>query len=262
MAKIGMIGFAAVLLSPAMSLMALAADGPSTTGVWKVDGDVMGNPVKMMCRIAEAGGKLTGSCSAAEDNYAPHPVSGKVNGAKIELTFQTMVQGTPIQLIMSGALNDDRSKVNGDLDVEPMGVNGTFIAVRMGEAEAAAVAAGPEAPAAAPSVAAAGAAPVSTGTWKVEGDVQGTPVKMTCALAEAEKKLSGTCSGAANDTMARKLVGEVTENGLTWHFDTVYEGSAITVAMKGSLSGDGTKMNGTMSVVPMDVDGTFVAVKQ
>jgi hypothetical protein len=114
-----------------------------------------------------------------------------------------------------------------------------------------------------PVLLAASMVPASTGTWKIEGDVQGTPVRMTCVLTEAEHKLTGNCIGAAGDMKPRVLAGEVKEEGtVSWHFDTEYEGNPITVSMAGKLIEDGAKMSGTMYVDPMQVDGTFFAVKQ
>ena len=69
-------------------------------------------------------------------------------------------------------------------------------------------------------------------------------------------------TGAGDGTAARKLTGEVTEKGLTWKFDSEYQGTPITISMTGAKSEDGTKMTGTMAVDPMGVDGTFSAVKQ
>jgi hypothetical protein len=113
---------------------------------------------------------------------------------------------------------------------------------------------------AAPAQAAAPA--TATGTWKVDGDVQGTPVRLTCVLEEKEHKLSGTCAGAGEDTTPRKVTGDVTDKGLTWQFDSEYQGGAITISLSGTVNADGTKINGTMAVAPMGVDGTFQAVKQ
>jgi len=116
--------------------------------------------------------------------------------------------------------------------------------------------------AASPMMLAASMVPASTGTWKIDGDVQGTPVVMTCVLTEVEQKIAGTCTGAAGDMQPRKLVGEVKEQTVSWHFDTVYDGNPITVSLAGKLAEDGTKMSGTIYVDPMQVDGTFSAVKQ
>jgi hypothetical protein len=108
---------------------------------------------------------------------------------------------------------------------------------------------------------AASMVPTSTGTWKINGDVQGTPVIMTCILTETDHKLTGNCTGAAGDMKPRMLTGEVKEETVSWHFDTEYEGNPITVSMAGKLVEDGAKMTGTMYVDPMQVDGTFAAVK-
>jgi hypothetical protein len=112
-----------------------------------------------------------------------------------------------------------------------------------------------------PVLLAASMVPASTGTWKIEGDVQGTPVRMTCVLAELEQKLTGSCTGAAGDMKPRAIAGEVKDQTVRWHFDTVYEGDPITVSMAGKLAEDGAKMSGTIYVDPMQADGTFSAVK-
>jgi hypothetical protein len=113
-----------------------------------------------------------------------------------------------------------------------------------------------------PVLLAASTVPASTGTWKINGDVQGTPVIMTCVLTEADHKLTGNCTGAAGDMKPRVLTGEVKEETVSWHFDTEYEGNPITVSKAGKLIEDGAKMSGTMYVDPMQVDGTFFAVRQ
>ena len=85
---------------------------------------------------------------------------------------------------------------------------------------------------------------------------------MTCILSEADHKLTGSCSGAGDDTKPKMLTGETTEKGLSWKFDSAYQGTPITVYMSGSKSADGTKMSGTMEVDPMGANGTFTAEKQ
>jgi len=47
-----------------------------------------------------------------------------------------------------------------------------------------------------------------------------------------------------------------------WHFDSEYQGQPIAFSMNATMAADGTKMNGTMTVAPMGVNGTFVAVRQ
>jgi hypothetical protein len=251
---------AALLLSPAL---AFAADTHSATGQWAIDGDVMGQPVKMICRLVEADHKVSGTCAGAADNYAPHPVAGKVAAQKVEFHFDTAMQGNSISVIVTGTLSPDGAKVDGELDIEPMAVGGQFSGMRMEDTSPTAAspssstASGPTpTPAAKPTP-----SPLSsTGTWKVSADVQGTPVNLTCTLAEASAKLTGACTG--DDGAQRALTGEVTAKGLSWKFDSAYEGSPITVFLSGSLTPDSAKMNGTMSVSPMGVDGTFSATRQ
>jgi hypothetical protein len=259
---------AVLLVSSGFAYAAPATDAPSTTGLWKINGDVVGRPVNMMCQIVETDRKLSGSCSGAADGFVAHKVAGTVKAQKIQLYFQTSIGSGAITMIVSGTLNEDRSKMDGDLDVEPMAVSGTFAAVREpaigARSEPESASATTEAPATAEAtVQTSGGAPVvAGGTWKIDGDVQGNPVMLTCVLTQAEQKLSGTCAGAAEDKTPRTLAGEATEKGVGWHFDSEYQGQPITVSMKATLTADGAKMAGTMTVAPFDVDGNFVGVKQ
>jgi hypothetical protein len=106
------------------------------------------------------------------------------------------------------------------------------------------------------------AQPIATGTWKIDGDVMGTPVTMTCVLVEAEHKLTGSCTGAGESRTPRALTGATTTKGLGWRFDDEYQGQPITFSMNATLAAGGTKMNGTMSIAPMNVGGDFVAIRQ
>jgi len=311
-----------LLLSPGVLSAAPAANEPSTTGLWKIEGNMMGQPVRMMCALTETNRKLSGTCSGAEDGYAAHKVAGTVKAQKIEFYFQTAFGGNPLTLIVSGTFNEDRTRMDGDLDVEPMAVGGLFSAIKelehdtasaqadaaaaqtdaaaaqawaaeaqaglaagnvaaaraeaaqagakAAQAGAKAAQAGARAAAAGAEAAEAGAMgpasasvqPVATGTWKIDGDVQGTPVTMTCVIAEAEYKLTGTCVGGGKDTTPRTLTGATTAKGVAWRFDDEYQGQPITFSMNATMAAGGTKMNGTMSIAPMGVDGTFTAVRQ
>jgi hypothetical protein len=283
-----------LLLSPGALSAAPAADAPSTTGLWKIEGNMMGQSVRMMCALTETNHKLSGTCSGAQDGYAAHKIAGTVKAQKVEFYFQTAFGGNPLTLIVSGTLNQDSTKMDGDMDVEPMAVGGLFSAVRelehdtaAAQADAAAaqtdaaaaqawaaeaqadLAAGNDAAAGA-EAAGAGAAesnpssgqPIATGTWKIDGKLQGTPVTMTCVLTEAEHKLAGTCTGAGEARTPRALTGTATVKGVGWRFEDQFQGQPIAFSMNATMAADGTKMNGTMSVAPMGVDGTFIAVRQ
>ncbi|MGP8261197.1 MAG: hypothetical protein ACLQM6_14740 [Acidobacteriaceae bacterium] len=309
---------AILLLSPGLLSAAPAADEPSITGLWKTDGFIAGQQVRMMCALTETKHNLTGICSGTQDGYAAHKIAGSVKGQKVQFYFQAAFGGNSLTLIVSGTLNQDRTEIDGDMEVAPMGgggmnaeqmnLSGALKAIKELEhdtssAQAVAAAAqtdataaqawaaeaqadlaagndaevgtgaadaGAKAAAAGTEAAAAGAIgpaselmqPVTTGIWKIDGYVMGTSVKMTCVIDEAANKLTGTCSGVGEGTKPRVLTGTVTAKGVSWRFDDAYQGQPITFSMSAKLADDGTKMNGTMSVAPMGVDGTFVAVRQ
>jgi hypothetical protein len=253
---------AVLLLWSGVVLAAPAANPPSTTGLWKIDGDVQGRPVNMMCSLTETDHKLSGTCSGAIDGYTAHQITGKVKAQKAEFYFQATFADNPITLIVSGTMNEDRSTMDGDLDVEPMAVGGSFAGKREptpnGSAPVDEIADAPPTGTSSPDDAAA--KPIATGTWKIDGDVQGTPVKLTCVLTQVEKKLTGTCT--AEDKLPRSVTGASSDTGVNWHFDTEYQGQPIMVTMTATQTADTTRMNGTIAVSPMDADGTFVALKQ
>jgi len=313
---------AILLLSSKLLLAAPAVDTTSLTGLWKTDGNIMGQLVRMMCALTETNHKLSGTCSGAQDGYAAHKIAGSVKAQKVQFYFQAAFGGNSLTLIVNGTLNEDRTEMDGDMEVAPMGggmnaeqmnLSGTLKAMKELEhntAEAQAIAAAAQTDAAAAQAwaaeaqadlaavnvetakteaaeagviaaragakaaeagaeaAAAGttgpamasAQQIATGTWKIDGDVQGTPVKLTCVIAEAEHKLAGSCTDEEN--MPRILTGATTAKGVGWHFDSEYQGQPIAFSMNATMAADGTKMNGTMTVAPMGVNGTFVAVRQ
>ena len=268
---------AVLLVSPGLLRAAQAAGAGSTTGLWKVDGEVMGTTVRMMCALTETNRRLSGTCSGEQDGYTPHKVDGSVKAQKMQFYFQTYIRGSAITMSLNGMLNEDRTKLDGDMDVEPMAVGGAFTAIRevehatQGATDAATPSSGDgSAPARVelPKVAAEGGPEANAtgagaaGTWKIDGSVQGNPITMSCAIAEAEQKLTGTCTGAGDSVGPQALTGEVTEKGVTWRFGSAYRGNAITFSMSGSMAEDGAKMSGSMVVAPWNASGTFVAVKQ
>lgn len=319
---------AILLLSPGVLLAApaptstptSAPDGPSITGLWKTDGAISGQPVRMMCALTETKHNLTGICSGAQDGYAVHKIAGSVKGQKVQFYFQAAFGGNSLTLIVSGTLNQARTQIDGDMEVAPMGggmdaqqmnLSGTLKAIKelehdtsstqaaaaaaqtdasaaqawaaqtqaemaagnVSEAKADAAQAGNYAVEAGAKAAQAGAdaaaanaqtspsaQPLATGTWKIDANIQQTQVTMTCVITETDHKLTGNCS--TDDATPRALTGITTPKGLGWRFDTAYQGQPLTISMSATFVADGAKMNGTMSVVPMGVDGTFIATKQ
>ena len=102
--------------------------------------------------------------------------------------------------------------------------------------------------------------PSTTGTWAVVGDVMGVPVILSCALVEADHKLSGTCTD--DQKRPHALAGVTKDSNVSFAFDTDYEGTPITISMTGVMDGAGAKMSGSIAVAPMGVDGTFSATRQ
>jgi hypothetical protein len=107
---------------------------------------------------------------------------------------------------------------------------------------------------------AVGVTPSTTGTWAVVGDVMGVPVILTCALVEADHKLSGTCTD--DQKRSHALAGVTKDSNVSFAFDTDYEGTPITISMTGVMDDTGGKMSGSIAVAPMAVDGTFSATRQ
>jgi hypothetical protein len=315
---------AILLLSPGLLLAAPAptptADGPAITGLWKTDGSIAGQQVRMMCALTETKHNLSGVCSGAQDGYAVHKIAGSVKGLKVQFYFQAAFGGNSLTLIVNGMLNEDRTQMDGDMEVAPMGggmdaqqmnLSGTLTAVKELEhdpasaqalaaaaqtdaasaqawaaeaqaemaagnvsaakadaaqagaiaARAGVVAAQAGAEAADASATTSSAQPIATGTWSINAQVQQAQVQMTCVLTEAAHKLAGSCT-AGEDSTPHSLTGVTTAKGIGWHFDTAFQGQPITISMSATIAVDGAKMNGTISVAPMGVDGTFVAAKQ
>lgn len=122
------------LLTLALVLSFAAAPAPgqdtpapaSVAGAWKVAGDIMGYPVDTTCTFAQDGKKLTGSCLSAGESK-PADIAGEVDEKKVTWSLKTQYQGQDITVTFKGAL-DEASAFKGDIDVQPLGVGGTFSA--------------------------------------------------------------------------------------------------------------------------------------
>jgi hypothetical protein len=109
----------------------LLAAGPMTasagsTGTWKVVGDVQGVPVLLSCSLVEADLKLTGSC--VDDQQKSHLLAGGVKDQTVTWAFNTEYEGTPITVTLVGVLDPAGAKMAGTIGVDPMGVDGSFVA--------------------------------------------------------------------------------------------------------------------------------------
>jgi hypothetical protein len=101
----------------------LAAD---LTGDWKVDGDVAGNPVALVCSLKQEDAKLSGKCVAETGNINA-PVTGKVDGKNVSFQFDFDYNGMALTMAFSGA-GDTDAAMKGNIEVA--GASGTFTAVK------------------------------------------------------------------------------------------------------------------------------------
>lgn len=93
------------------------------------------------------------------------------------------------------------------------------------------------------------------GTWKVDGDVYGNAVKLTCVLKQDGETLSGTATLEGGKDVP--VTGSVKEKTVSFEFDTADK--AYHLVFTGPLGEDGG-IKGTIAVA--GVEGVFTAVKQ
>jgi hypothetical protein len=98
---------------------------------------------------------------------------------------------------------------------------------------------------------------LATGIWKIDGDIQGNPVKEVCALTQADAKITGSCKG---DSGTFDVTGDVTGTKMVFRHDAEYQGDKLTITYSGTVDDTGL-LKGTVDVQPMDVAGDFTAKK-
>lgn len=105
--------------------LALAAD-VNITGVWKVDSETVGNTSSALMPFKQDGTKLTATMKSAEGKEMT--VTGKVEGKKVTWSFTSDWEGNPLTITYVGTLDDAGVKMTGTSDVQPMGIEGSFVA--------------------------------------------------------------------------------------------------------------------------------------
>jgi hypothetical protein len=96
-----------------------------------------------------------------------------------------------------------------------------------------------------------------SGTWNVDGDVMGNPVKFPCVMKQDGEQLSGTATLEGGKDVP--VVGTVQEKVVVFEFDTESQGSTYHLVFTGTIGDDGG-LKGTIAVA--GVEGTFTAAKQ
>jgi hypothetical protein len=108
-----------------LSALAAPAAADSLPGTWKLSGDVMGNPVNTTCTIKQAGATLSGSCT--NDSGNPFAITGEVKDGKFTFKYASDYQGQPLTIVHTGTIASP-TQLKGTIEVQPMGVTGTFTA--------------------------------------------------------------------------------------------------------------------------------------
>ena len=118
--------FLASLILCTVTATAFAVD-PSIAGTWDVSTNIAGNDGSSVCAFTEKQGSLSGTCTG--DDATAHPITGKIDGAKVTWEYKSDYNGTPLTIKFAGTLDSDK-QFKGTVDVDPMGVSGDFTAKR------------------------------------------------------------------------------------------------------------------------------------
>ena len=94
------------------------------------------------------------------------------------------------------------------------------------------------------------------GTWNVDGDVVGNPVKFTTVWKQDGETLSGMATLEGKDT---PVTGTVKDKTVTFEFDNDHEGTTYHLVFTGTLGDDGG-LKGSIAVA--GVEGTFTATRK
>jgi hypothetical protein len=102
-----------------------AAPADSISGKWQFKGDVVGNPLNMVCEIAQSASKITGVCSG-DQGAPPQPITGEVKGDSVTFSHGGDYQGTALTIVYAGKYS--ANKLEGTINVKPFDAAGTFTA--------------------------------------------------------------------------------------------------------------------------------------
>jgi hypothetical protein len=114
-----------MLLTLALVSALHAASADSVPGTWKITGDVMGNPLDQTCTLKQADTTLTGTCTGPQGEALP--VTGAVKDGKVTFKYPSDYQGTALTIVFTGTFAAPK-QLKGSIEVQPMGVTGTFTA--------------------------------------------------------------------------------------------------------------------------------------
>ena len=115
-----------MLLSLALlAALNAAPASDSLAGPWKITGDVMGSPLDMSCTVKQTGATLSGTCDGQTGETLA--LTGEVKDGKVVLRHGGDYQGQALTIVYT-ATSVTAKQLKGDVEVQPMGVTGTFTA--------------------------------------------------------------------------------------------------------------------------------------
>jgi hypothetical protein len=109
-----------LLLSVATPMFAVGAAG--LNGSYNLHSSIAGTDTDQTCSLSQTDNKLTGSC---QSDTGEVKVTGTVDGKNVTFKVNSEYNGEPLTVTYTGTL-DDSGAVQGEADVEPMGVTGDF----------------------------------------------------------------------------------------------------------------------------------------
>jgi hypothetical protein len=79
-----------------------------------------------------------------------------------------------------------------------------------------------------------------SGTWRIDNVFNGASAIITCAIAQKENVLTGSCRPEIPNIEPTSLTGTVDGNSAKWGYDVVFNGNAARVDYVAELAADGT----------------------
>lgn len=228
-----------IIVASALAAFAIPSFAADISGIWTIDGDVVGNPINMKCTFAQDGSKISGRCSGAAGSSQ---ATGSIAADKVTFTH-TVERDQVYELTYSGTLDPAGTSMKGEIAV--MGVTGTFTGIKDAGSKDAVNATTPS------------AVKDISGSWRIVGDVVGNAIDMKCVLKLDGAKLSGTCTyqGLGDSP----TVGSVAGDKVTLQ-NSVQREQMYDLTYDGTVDPTGASMKGEIAVA--GVTGTFSGTKE
>ena len=109
-----------LLLFLAVPMFVFGATG--LAGSYNLHSSIAGTDSDSTCSLSQTNNQLTGDCKSDTGEVK---LNGTVDGKNVTFKVNTEYNGQPLTITYTGTL-DESGNVQGDVDVEPMGVTGDF----------------------------------------------------------------------------------------------------------------------------------------